>query len=398
MNSSRTYKGCLSLVSLANHEQEELRERFACGSHIEEKDIGPEFPDAITHVLRGWAMLHYSTLVRRGKHWHVRVHDDHTHKWTWRSTGTGDKRNAGIFKQWLEKEEYERLTNPNRKVIALGIATDQWLAELSPRIREATHRTLSSMVGQWKEFFGAVADLRQIDAAWIERYLASRELAASSRNQHRSCLKWFLHGWALKRNYIDNDPTAQVASYPVEERKIRAFSDLALSVLLPHITPRLIHDFVVVALQTGLRQGTLLRLEWQHVDLEHGWLRVPAALMKSKRDFEAPLSPVALTTLKAMRDRVEGRVFQVSGETVRQRWMAALKRAGLPEFKLHDLRRTFLTNARKRGVPMEVAMALSDHHDLKVVLRCYRAVDEAELLKAVGRGNADASGRDMREM
>jgi hypothetical protein len=34
---------------------------------------------------------------------------------------------------------------------------------------------------------------------------------------------------------------------------------------------------------------------------------------------------------------------------------------------------------------MEVAMALSDHRDLRTVLRCYRAIDPDELLRAVGR-------------
>lgn len=32
-----------------------------------------------------------------------------------------------------------------------------------------------------------------------------------------------------------------------------------------------------------------------------------------------------------------------------------------------------------------VAMALSDHHDVKICLSVYRAVDDEELLRAVGR-------------
>lgn len=329
-------------------------------------------------------MIHFGTLVRRGRHVFCRTHDDVTGKYSWHTTGTGDMALAKMWRRAAEEAEYKDLLAPNVKSTTLGPATAAWLAELTPRIREITMRKLKQVTRDWLSCFGDV-ELRTLDAAQVEGYLAAGELANSTRNQNRSYLKWFFHGWAMRHGFVEADVTAQVPQFPVEEKKIRAFPDLALSALLPHLSPRLIHDYVVVALQTGLRQRTLLQLRWEHVDLARGWLKIPAALMKSNRDFEAPLTSTAIDTLKGLRDRVEGRVFNLASETLRRHWLAALKRAGLPEFKLHDLRRTFLTNARRRGVPMEVAMALSDHRDLRVVLRCYRAVDEEELLRAVGR-------------
>lgn len=45
----------------------------------------------------------------------------------------------------------------------------------------------------------------------------------------------------------------------------------------------------------------------------------------------------------------------------------------------------FLTQLRRRGVSLEVAMRLSDHRDLKTVVEAYRAVSDDELLEALGR-------------
>lgn len=47
------------------------------------------------------------------------------------------------------------------------------------------------------------------------------------------------------------------------------------------------------------------------------------------------------------------------------------------------------TAARQRGVPLEVAMHLSDHKDVATALKHYRAISPEELLKAVGRSTQE---------
>lgn len=81
----------------------------------------------------------------------------------------------------------------------------------------------------------------------------------------------------------------------------------------------------------------------------------------------------------------DGRVFPFCSSTMIRRWHEAREQAGFPGLRFHSLRKTFLTLARRRGVQLEVAMALSDHRDVRVALQVYRAVDDEELLRAVGR-------------
>ena len=60
----------------------------------------------------------------------------------------------------------------------------------------------------------------------------------------------------------------------------------------------------------------------------------------------------------------------------------ALKRAKISDFRLHDLRHTFVTNARKAGVDRTVIMKLTGHKTLSMFTR-YNTVDEADAKQAL---------------
>ena len=339
------------------------------------------------------AMLRYGTLVKRGKRWAVRIRDDETGHYSWRSTGTGDRHLAEMWRRGAEAREYERFAHPERREITLDAGLQLWIEELSSRLRPATLMKLESSRRTWLKAWGD-ASLRSLSSQRIEGYLGERPIANSTRNEERALLKWFFR-WALSRGYVDSDPTIAVSRWPVEVRAIRTIPVESLPGLLAHCSP-LIRAVVTVAVETGLRQQTLLSIDWEHVDLERGYLHIPAKFMKSNREFQAPLSPAALEALRGARTSVTGRVFPLSHDSVRRGFQRAAAKCGLRDLRFHDCRRTFLTNCRRRGVPMEVAMALSDHRDLKVVLACYRAIDSGELLQAVGRSEVPDGGDSMR--
>jgi integrase len=60
----------------------------------------------------------------------------------------------------------------------------------------------------------------------------------------------------------------------------------------------------------------------------------------------------------------------------------ALKKAQIKNFRLHDLRHTYTTNARKAGVHETVIMKLTGHKTLSMFTR-YNTVDEADAKHAL---------------
>ena len=59
-----------------------------------------------------------------------------------------------------------------------------------------------------------------------------------------------------------------------------------------------------------------------------------------------------------------------------------LKRAGMGKYRLHDLRRSCITNWARCGTPIHVAQKLAGHADIQKTPKFYLSVQEADLQAA----------------
>lgn len=119
-----------------------------------------------------------------------------------------------------------------------------------------------------------------------------------------------------------------------------------------HPAPRL-RAIVEAAIETGCRRGELLSLQWWQVkDLDGArpYLYLPAAKTKTKRDRVVPVSTRLKAILEMRRKDPDGGdlppTAYVFGNALGQRtasiktaWTLACRRAGLTNFRFHDLRR-----------------------------------------------------------
>jgi integrase len=165
----------------------------------------------------------------------------------------------------------------------------------------------------------------------------------------------------------------------------------------------------VLAIHTGLRQGELLGLKWDDVDLDDGSLQVRRTLSitKSGRVFTSPkttrsrrsvkLTSNATEALKshlkrqlAEMDRVgslwspgdaDGLIFaSETGEPLDRRavtklkFKPLLKRAGLPVIRFHDLRHTCATLLLTRNVNPKIVSEMLGHSSIAITLDTYSHV------------------------
>ncbi len=265
----------------------------------------------------------------------------------------------------------------------IATALSDWLSELAG-LRETTLVEVRRVGRLWLARWGPGRPVRDIRGEELRSYLIDyrQGRAASTARQMVRYLKW-AWGHFRRRGLLVGDAVADLPAIQVARTEPRALTAAEVERLLAHLAEP-VRTMAVLALETGLRRRTLLELRWEWVDMGDGWMHLPAAAMKGDRPYHAPLSTRSMALLCAMGQCHPGRVFPFSRGTVERRVNAAILASGV-SFRFHDLRRTFFTRARERGVPLEVAMALSDHRDVATALRHYRAVSPAELLRAVGR-------------
>jgi integrase len=132
-----------------------------------------------------------------------------------------------------------------------------------------------------------------------------------------------------------------------------------------HLTPA-----VLLSINTGLRRGELFKLEWSSVDFDRGLITVEGRNAKSRQTRHIPLNDEAMSLLRRWREqKADGsRVFDVA-TNYKNGWKALLKRAGIHNFRWHDMRHHFASRLVQRGVPLNTVRDLLGHSTVQMSLR-----------------------------
>lgn len=107
-----------------------------------------------------------------------------------------------------------------------------------------------------------------------------------------------------------------------------------------------IRDYVYLSLFTGQRQGNVLAMRWDQLDLVNGIWRIPVT--KNGRPLVVPLLEAEIQILKRRKQTVDSPwVFpsprvSASGHMMepKKSWAQILQDAGITDFRIHDLRRS----------------------------------------------------------
>ena len=142
-------------------------------------------------------------------------------------------------------------------------------------------------------------------------------------------------------------------------------------------------SIVLLAINTGLRRGEPLQLNWDDVDLERAIVTVRGECAKSGKTRHVPLNTEAVRVLREWRpvDR-RGLVFpSEDGEQMndlKTAWLRIAKLAKLRAFRFHDLRHTFASKLVQRGVDLNTVRELLGHSDFSLTLRYAHLAAENE--------------------
>lgn len=144
-----------------------------------------------------------------------------------------------------------------------------------------------------------------------------------------------------------------------------------------------------LALETAMRQGEILNLQWEYIDLQHGVAHLPDTKNGSSRDV--PLSRKARNLLQMLPAQLKGKVFSYTSSGFKSAWRLALKALTIENLHFHDLRHEAISRFFELGTlnVMEVA-AISGHRSMNMLKR-YTHLRAYQLVSKAGRATAPDS-------
>lgn len=139
---------------------------------------------------------------------------------------------------------------------------------------------------------------------------------------------------------------------------------------------------VKLAIETAMRQGEIVSLDWKHVDLKKPIAHLPVT--KNGDPRSVPLSSTAVATIHALPHSITGKLFPgVTTEAIKRAFMRACERAEIENFHFHDLRHEATSRLFEKGLnPLEVA-SITGHKTLQMLKR-YTHLRAEDLARKLG--------------
>lgn len=289
--------------------------------------------------------------------------------------------------------------------MTVGDYLDRWMKDVEGTVRESTHQRYGYAVGpHLKPALGKIKlkDLGPAQVRWFYRDRLDSGLAPASVHKLHVVLHKALKA-AVADGLIPRNVTAGIKLPKLSREEIDPLSREESRCLLEAAKGERLEALYVLALHTGMRQGEILALKWDNVDLEAGTLRVRRTLTKtgkvyaigepktrnSRRVIRLTAAAVGAlrTHLSRQLEEMErmgslyqpgGLVFATEAGTIinpsnlRNRSLKPLlKAAGLRPVRFHDLRHTCATLLLSKNVNPKIVSEMLGHASVSITLDVY---------------------------
>ncbi|KIF82233.1 integrase [Noviherbaspirillum autotrophicum] len=200
--------------------------------------------------------------------------------------------------------------------------------------------------------------------------LKLKETSPATANRLLALIRAILRKAALDWEWIDRPPVIKL--YREAKRRVRYLTPEQANALLREL-PEHLADMVRFSLATGLRQANVTGLEWSQVDIARRVAWIHGDQAKAGKPIHVTLNATAVEMLTKQIGKHPKVVFTFKGKPVvevnTKAWRKALQRAGIENFRWHDLRHTWASWLTQQGVPLNVIQEMGAWESADMVRR-----------------------------
>lgn len=256
------------------------------------------------------------------------------------------------------------------KRTTLRYILERYLAEVSPNNRG--HQVECYRIAKVMRSPLAEMSLQNLSASAIAIYRDDRlkEVMAGTvcRELHhiQHALSIAMREWGY---HLEENPAAKVKKPKLNNARNRRVSQNEIERLIAELAAIDRHDVIAViqfAVETGMRRGEILSLEWRHVDLKRRTAHLPRT--KNGHARTVPLTNGAIAVLEKQ-SRKNSLVFAVSSDALKMCWRRIIAKTRIHDLHFHDLRHEAVSRFFEMGLSMPEVALISGHRDPRMLMR-----------------------------
>ena len=317
-----------------------------------------------------------SSIRKRGEKWQARVHR---------------KEHKPVVQSFNTKADAVKWARNVESQLDLGIlAPKQTMPRLMPMVERYVEEVTPTKKGELQERYRAnqfrktkLADmpLDKVTGEVVAQYRDARlkEVSANTVRLELAFLSVVFEQCRKEWGFPVSNPVRQIRmpkAGKARQRRLEAGEEDALLEACKASRAYYLHSFVVLAIETGMRSSEMLRMRWEHVNLNNRTVFLPDTKNGSPRTV--PLSTRALNAIHALPRAINGRIFSSGYHSIHNAFQLAVTNAKktqpdsesfLRGLRFHDLRHEAVSRLFEKGLnPIEVGM-VSGHKTLTMLQR-----------------------------
>jgi len=259
---------------------------------------------------------------------------------------------------------------------------------VSKRGKEVETIRLNVLAGSKLAQYSAANVTRQVMAKWRDDRL--KEVTGSTVNRELNLIghvfEKAMKEWGVN---LPENPVHQIerpAHEPPRERRLRGDEEARLLAACRETrSSRFLLPIVLLAIETAMRQGELVNLRWEFVNITKRHIHLVMSKnfsIKNGSSRVVSLSRTAIEVLESLGPKTEGRVFpDLMADSLKRAFSRATARAEIEDFHFHDLRHEATSRLFEKGLNIAEVRAITGHKSLSSLER-YVHVHQAEALAA----------------